>query len=432
MTVRGEAASPQIAASSWRAWLAWTPAALMFGYAFMQRVAPSVMVADLMRDFGVGAAIVGQLSAFYFYSYAALQIPVGMMMDRIGPRRLMTGAALVAACGSFLFAASGGPVAASLGRALVGVGVGFGWVGTCVLAAAWFPPRRFGFLVGAGQLIGMLGGVFGQAPLAAAVDAWGWRVTTGALGAAGGVLGLAVWTLTRDRPAGGGEPRPSRPAGAPSGIRRVIADPQSWIGAWLGLALSAPLLGFMALWAVPFIGARYGVDRATAALVASAGLLGWGAGAPAIGWASDRIGRRRPALFVGTAASTLLMLAIVYLPGLPLFAAGAVLAALGFFGASMIMTFASAREHNLPSASGAAIGFVNTAVVASGAVMQPLLGWLLDLGWTGETVAGARVYPLAAYETALLVLPAVTALAFVACFFYRETWCRQSGEGAPS
>jgi MFS family permease len=208
-----------------------------------------------------------------------------------------------------------------------------------------------------------------------------------------------------------------------------MRSPQNWLGAWIALALSAPLLGFIGLWAVPFIGARYGLPRPEAAAIASLGFIGWGIGAPLTGWVSDRIGRRRPPLLAGTLMTTLIMLAIIYLPGLPPWGMGALMAVLGLFGASMIMTFAAAREHNPPSVGGAAIGFINTGTVGSGALAQPLIGWLLDLSWTGEMAAGARLYPLAAYETALLLLPAWSALAFAACLFYRETYCRQAEAG---
>src|SRR5258705_10372261 len=103
-----------------RAWAAVALGGLFFAYAFVLRVSPSVMVEELMRDFAVGAAVLGNLSAFYFYTYAGLQIPVGLLMDRIGPRRLTAAAALLCAVGSLLFAISDTVALASVGRALIG------------------------------------------------------------------------------------------------------------------------------------------------------------------------------------------------------------------------------------------------------------------------------------------------------------------------
>ena len=78
--------------TAWQAWLAWTVAALFFFYAFVLRVSPSVMVGELMAEFQVGGAVFGTLSSLYFYTYAPLQLPAGMLMDRYGPRRLITAA----------------------------------------------------------------------------------------------------------------------------------------------------------------------------------------------------------------------------------------------------------------------------------------------------------------------------------------------------
>jgi MFS family permease len=177
---------------------------------------------------------------------------------------------------------------------------------------------------------------------------------------------------------------------------------------------------------VPFVSVRFGLPRPEAAAIASLGFFGWAVGAPLTGWISDRIGRRRPPLFAGTAAVTVLMLAVVYAPGLTVATMGALFFAVGLSGATMIMTFAGAREHNAAATSGAALGFVNTGTVASGALAQPLIGWLLDRGWAGELADGARIYPVLAYEHALLLLPAWSALAFLLSLFYRETWCRQA------
>jgi MFS family permease len=323
------------------------------------------MVEELMRDFAVGGAVLGNLSAVYFYAYAGLQVPVGMLVDRVGPRRLMTWAAVLAAFGSFVFAASGGVAIASLGRLMVGAGAAVSWIGTLVMVTRLFPPARFALLAGVAQAVGMAGAVFGQAPLGAAVAAVGWRPTMTALAAA-------------------------------------------------GLLLAA------GLWAVPFIGGRYGIERPLAAAVSSLIFIGWGVAAPLIGWVSDKMARRRRPLIAGGAILTLSTAAIIYLPGLPLAAAALLLFIAGAAGSSMILAYAVVKEHNDPEASGAAYGLVNTAVVGSGALFQPLIGWLLDLGWTGVTDAGARVYSMADYESALAVLPAAGLFGIAAAWSLRE------------
>ena len=142
--------------------LGWATGALFFLYAWILRVSPSVIIDELMRDFAFGAAAVGNLSAFYFYGYAGMQIPVGLLMDRFGPRRLMTLAGLGCAPGCVLFALAPTLWVLSLGRFMIGATAAFSFVGAMMVAGQWFPPARFALLSGLAMMLGMAGGVFGH------------------------------------------------------------------------------------------------------------------------------------------------------------------------------------------------------------------------------------------------------------------------------
>jgi MFS family permease len=154
--------------------------------------------------------------------------------------------------------------------------------------------------------------------------------------------------------------------------------------------------------------------------------IGWGVGAPLVGWYSDRIGLRRPPFIAGLVLCTASMAALVYVPGLPVTGIVALCFLCGFGGSSQIVGFAAVREHNAAGLAGTAIGFVNGAVTGAGALYQPLLGWLLDLAWGGEMHAGARIYDAAAYRSAFGVLVAGSFIGLLCTLAMRETNCRQS------
>ncbi len=352
-----------------------------------------------MRDFAVGGAIVGNLSALYFYGYAGMQIPVGLLLDRFGPRRLMTVAAGVVAVACLTFAWSDGLVGASVARFLIGAGCAFSLVGAMAVAGQWFPRQRFALLAGLAMMFGMAGGVFGQAPLRVAVDATDWRTTMATVGVIGFGLMLAAWVFVRDRRRGSGG------VGAVfEGLRRVAANRETWLNAVAGLGSTGPLLAFAGLWGVPYLQAAHDIDRVAAGTVTSVTFIGWGIGAPLIGWFSDRIGKRRSPLIAGMMLSALSLVAILYLPGIPLWGVGVLCFGIGFGGSAQIVCFALVREHNPPQYSGTAIGMVNALVTGAGALFQPTIGWLLDLGWDGALVDGARVYAVGAYNLAFSVL----------------------------
>jgi MFS family permease len=383
-------------------------------------VVPSVMVGELMRDFSVGAAVLGHLSAAYFYGYAGMQIPVGLLLDRFGPRRLMTVAALVCAGGCVLFATGESLATVTAARFLIGASAAFSLVGSMAMAGQWFQANRFALLSGLAMAAGMAGGVFGQAPVRLAVEASGWRTTTLALAVGGVALSLAAWATVRDRWRGTGGI-----AGVLSGLGTIARHRQTWLIALAGLGTASPLLAFAGLWGVPFLETAYGLSRTSAAVLTSTMIAGWGVGAPLFGWLSDRIGRRWLPIFVGLAVETAALAAVIYIPGLPIPVLATLCFTIGLFGSAQITGFALAKENHPLALSGTALGFVNSMVTGAGALFQPLVGLLLDLAWAGEIAHGVRVYDLHAYRIAFSSLIVCGVAGLVCLCAVRETYCRQ-------
>jgi len=418
------------------AYAGWFLAAAFFFYAWILRVSPSVMVEQLMRDFAVSGAVLGNLSAFYFYAYAGLQMPVGLALDRWGPRRVLSIAVLGAGAGCLIFAAAPSVEVAYLGRTLIGAGAAFGLVGSMVLAGAWFPPRRFALLSGSAMALGLTGGIVGQGPMAVLVEGAGWRASIAYLGIGALVLAVLTWAFTRDRPTAGAEvPAATADAyddGVLRALWRVARRPQTVaIALYAGFA-SSPMLAFGALWGVPYTMTAYGIGRPAAGFATSFLLLGFVIGSPLWGWISDRIGLRKPPALLGTALAGAALTVALWVPGLSFDLYRALLFLTGFGVGAMVVCYALTREHNARGGTGAALGLVNMLAVAGGAVFQPVVGLLLDLGWDGVMAAGARVYSIEAYRAAFLTLPALFALAFVSTLLIRETRCRPVETAAAS
>jgi MFS family permease len=175
---------------------------------------------------------------------------------------------------------------------------------------------------------------------------------------------------------------------------------------------------------VPYIMTAYGLDRAPAAGLVSATLLGWAVGAPVVGWLSDAIGYRQRVLVVAAGSNCALIALLVFLPGLPLAVTVTLMFALGAIGAAMSVSFALAREVTPPAYHGAVTGLVNGATVTSGAVLQPVIGAILDLAWDGTTAGGVRVYTAADYRMAFISLLVWGLMGFALAFTLRETRCR--------
>lgn len=418
--------APARQTGSGKAAIIWSLSALAFGYAFFQRVAPSVMVPDLMAEFAVSGAVLGQLSALYFYPYAAMQLPIGALLDRYGARVMLSLALLVAAAGSAMFALADNLGLAYAGRFLVGAGSAVGFIGSMALASVWFEPRHFAFLTGGAMFFAMMCGIAGQAPLALAVEATGWRATM--LWAAAFAFGLSLLTalIVRNSPVARSAEQendirwPEIWAGLKSSVRRR----EVWRLAIVAMSMSGPMLALGGLWGVPFLTSAYGLDRPASAFYTSLSLFGWALGAPFLGWLSDRIQLRKAPLVACTGLNVASLAAIAFVPGLPLPVIATLFFLSGLTGGTMVITFAIAREVSAKSLHGTVSGIVNGMTVAAGAVLQPVVGWLLDLRWDGTLADGARIYQAADYRFAMIALVVWAGIGFLLTFGLRETRCR--------
>jgi MFS family permease len=401
-------------------WVIWGLAAAFYGYGYFQRVAPSVMTAELMRDFDASAAGLGNLSAYYFYPYALIQIPIGMMIDRLGVRRVLLAAGALCAGGSILFALAPTLGWAATGRILVGTGAGVAWVGTLALAVMWLPANRFAAVTGLSLLVGLVGAVLGQAPLAAFIDAAGWRDAMLWSGIVMAAIAILMVPFVRDKSMHTG---PRHTGSMLGGLSSVLRNPQTWKVAVFTGSLVTPMAAFAGLFGVPFVQEYYGVSKTTAGATVSLILVGWGLGGPIAGWLSDKYQRRKPVMAFGAGVLVIAWLVILLMP-MPLLSFQVLMFVQGVASGAVIINFAVTKESNLPTATGVAMGLINMAGMAASAASLPLVGWLLDLGWDGTMVDGARVYGETVYRQAFTIFPILMACGFVAALLLRETHCR--------
>jgi MFS family permease len=399
-----------------RRWAAWLLASLFFFYAFATRVSPSVMVDTLMRDFMLGAAVLGNLSAIYFYAYASMQIPIGLMLDRFGPARLLAGGALVSGAGCGVFAASDSITMAYAGRFLIGGGAASSWIGALAVIARNFPHQRFAALAGGTQAFGMFGATMGQLPVGLLVNSFGWRTAMWDLGLMGVVLATLIFAIVRDRRL----PHAAAIATG-AGIVAAMKNPQTWLCALFGMAMVGPLVAFAGLWAVPYLMQVHGMTRAGAAGLASIMFVAWAVGSPVLGGISDRLRRRKTIMVVGASGATFLLSTLPFMERAPIWLAAALIVGIGLSSSAYVVGISLARESNPEQITGTTLGLVNTCVISSGAVLQPLIGYILDRHWVGTIADGARIYPPQAFAWALVVLPAAAGIGAVAALLARDT-----------
>lgn len=428
MTSQNSLAASESVSSS-RVIVAYMLGTAFFLYAFVHRVSPSVMTGELMREFTADGTTIGALSSMYFYTYAAIQIPVGVLIDRYGPRKLLAISAVVSAIASFAFAMSTSVFAASVSRAIIGASVAFAFVGTLSIAATFFKPARFAMLAGILLSVGMAGALVGQAPMRLLVEATGWRGSYHVLAVWAVLMSVLAWFIIPRRPV---SESTTGASDRPMVAWPVFSNSQTWICGGIGFGLSSVMLAFGGLWSVPWLMTVYELPAADASLLTSLIFMGWLVGSPVAGWLSDKIQRRKPVLLTGSLVCLASFAVIVLVPGLDRTTLATLYFVNGLGGSCMVVCFGLVREWNTPIGNATAIGFANMCVVGSGALLQPLIGLILDQRWQGSLLEGVRQYPSEAYQSGFIVLLFVLAAANVCVFLIRESFCKQCVGNVPT
>ncbi|MDO8704117.1 MAG: MFS transporter [Sulfuricaulis sp.] len=410
--------------------LRWTAFALVtvsYMLAFFHRVAPAAIASDLQQTFQTSAAALGGLAATYFYVYTVMQIPTGILVDTLGPRRIVTLGGIVAGAGSLLFAQAATLTDASLGRLLIGLGVSVAFIALLKLNAAWFHDRHFGTAVGLTLLLGNVGAVLAAAPFAWVLQYTSWRTVFVVLGGVSFATAVLTWLFVRDHPGEAGLPslreldgeaaHPRHEGHWFKGLMTVLRNRLTWPNFWMNLGIGGPFLAFAGLWAVPFLRDVYGMDRAAATQHTSLMLAGFAIGAMSVGALSDRVGRRKPVLIATALVHLLCWLPLVFSLPLPRLASYLLFLLMGLSAASFTLSWACVKEVNKHALSGMATSVANTGVFLGTGILQPLVGWTIDR-------AGLALGASTQYRLGMLIFLAFVVLGFVGSLRVRETYCR--------
>jgi sugar phosphate permease len=403
-------------------WIIWGCAALFYLYEYVLRVSPSVMTNDLMRDFGTTSTALGVLVSFYYYAYVPLQIPCGVIVDRLGPRRVVTFSAALCTVGSFLFAQSDSLLAAQVARFMMGAGSACAYLSCTKVGADWFPAEKFAVIAGITMMMGTFGGTFGGRPFAILVNAVGWRSSMFIAAAVGIAVTFAAWFIMKDRPKHTLHQEQQVNVSLLDGLKIVASNPQSWLIGIYGGLMYVPLSAFAELWGVPYLMQVYSINNEIASTASAMVFIGMALGSPLGAMLSNKLESRLTVMSWSALLTLAMFMIVIYVPNLPLWMVFSSLFLAGMFCGGQILYFAAAKEINPAYASGTTVGFTNALVMVSGIIFQPLLGMLLDYAWDGSVDAsGMNIYGTEAYKFALTAVPACLLVAWVILRLVKET-----------
>tara|TARA_R110000868_G_scaffold380784_3_gene646997 strand:+ start:2604 stop:3947 length:1344 start_codon:yes stop_codon:yes gene_type:complete len=408
-------------------WVVWGLGAFFYCYEYLLRTMPGLMKAPLTATYHLTDAQFGNLAAFYLYSYVPMQILVGVFMDRFLPRMLLSFAVMCCALGSILFASTNILAVAQAGRLLVGFGSAFAFVGVLKLAAVWLPQNRFALVAGLTSSLGPLGALLGNNFLNFLVIELGWKAVVFISVGFGFTLTYLIWFVIRDG-TGRGRGKLRQPESSFGDLFNdllvVLKKKQIWLNAVFACFGYMTLEVMADLWGTSYLHEGLGLSHNDAVFFNSLIYLGWLFGGPFFGWFSDYIKLRRLPMAIGAVCAATSFTVILFMPHSSRWVLTAMLLCVGFFSAAQALTFTFAKENAAPQVAGSVMAITNLFTMIGGAVLQPLVGVMLDNEHLSAAQFGTHVAQVD-YRNALVIVPIGMVLSLVAIAFMRETHAKQ-------
>lgn len=395
-------------------------ATFFYCYEFLLRILPGTLQGELSEAFGhISATKFGQLAVLYYFAYSPMQLPVGMLIDRFGPRKLLSLACLCCTLGSYLFMQFSSIYSAGIGRFLVGFGSSFAFVGVLTLLTHWLPKRYFSLATGLMTALGMFGLMYGGIKLTELSATMRLDSVLMLTVIAGAVLTLLIFLIVRDAP---GREHISKISLSIffSQVWRVLISREVWLIGLVGASLYTSLSVFGELWGKSYLEQAHHLTKMEAAKVVSAMFVGWAVGAPLTGYWSDRTGRRTRPLVIGAFCALLCIIVVLYVPHLSYGNLIVLLFLYGVFSGTEIIVFAMVKERSGADLSGTVFAAVNMIVTLGAVIYQPLVGFLLDFSYDKVKLSEAMVYSVLDYQRALLVLPLSLIVVMLIGFFLKK------------
>ena len=415
-----------------RRWIIFGICASLFLMSLFYRASSAIIAPDLMHDLRLTHEALGLLGAAFFYSFAVVQIPLGLVLDRIGPRITMSILNILATAGAVVFAHAGGLTGGVIGRALLGLGMAANLMGPLKLFTNWFDPRRFATLSGLLLSLGTLGSLAAATPLAILVQCLGWRRAFYSLAGLNALLAVCLMGFVRDTPQG--EKNPHNTALQPKSSSYRVAPVRMLFSSWSYWAISftaflryGSYASIQALWAGPFLIGFLGLSPVTAGNLLLMLSIGFIIGSPLGGVLSDQILQsRKKAIIAGTTVAAVATVILSQWRSTDHLAMlGALLFGLGFFNSFGQVMYAHIKELMPEEMSASAMTGVNFFTMLGGGVFIHLLGGVM------EHIGAQLATPTKGYEVSFLICSAAFFLSTVLYFTTKDPTVKRNNVEAP-
>ena len=401
-------------------WLIWLILAATYVFVTFHRMSAAVVKDDLQKAFGIGAVQFAVIGSMYFYAYFIMQIPSGILADKIGPKKTVFIFSLIAAVGSIFFGIAPSLNIAYISRFFVGIGVSVVFVCLVKIQSRWFYSRNFALMIGFSGLAANLGAIIAQTPLVIAVNNFGWRNTFVYMGIIMVMFAVLTFIFVKDDPTDMGLPGMDEIENRPrvtvnlnifQALGSILSNPRTWIISIVYIGLYTGYTVILGTFGTPFLMTVYSIKKVEAANYIISAVVGSAVSGLVIGYLSDKFKARKSILIISSVVTLIMWVIFIYVR-LPLTLLSVYLFVFGFMMTAFTLCWTVGNEVNDRRLSGMATGVVNCVGFLGAAIIPVIMGNILDAN---------KNMPEIGYKKAYLVLILLVAVSTVFSFFVTET-----------
>lgn len=388
--------------STFHPWLMWLFAVLFFAYQFIMRVFTGLCVPEIMQKFQVDATDFGLFSAMYYFGYAGMQIPIAFLLDRYGPKLIISLCCLTCASSIILLYFSESWYLALLSRFLIGAGSSAGFLGASKVISLWFPFRTYARMIGLTFSVGLLGAIYGGAPVSQLIDLYGWEHVLLIIGAVGFILTLLIVFVMKPYKVSFIHKSPS----FISNFKSLLSFPALLLMAAANFLMVGPLEGFADVWGVPYLMQVYAFPKEQAAFITSSIFTGMLLGGPLLAFLAEKL--KASSLITGLCGILMASLFAVMLLAkgdLSLIILYIMMFMVGVLCCYQVLVFSIGTSCVPDSMRGVTVAFLNCINMLGGSFFHTTIGFLMDTFGSGKIIEGERIYGKYAYDYALSIIP---------------------------
>ena len=404
-------------------WFAWGATTKFVIIQYYMIIFPGIASVQLMKDFSLDAVQMSFISSVFFYTYILIQIPAGLLLGRYNLNIILFIAIITAFVGCVIFGLAPNYPVAIIGRLVMGLGAGFGFLGMIVTVGRFFPPTSFSFGVGLSQFVSLLFTAFGMRLIEPIITSFGWRGTTVGLAVLGVINAILVFIFLRNAPS-----QPSGEGDTGKGmslwrqLKLAAAEKQIWIAGGFGFCMFSIITVFASLWSLSYLESVYHLTASQAGLALALLFVAAAIGYPSVGRMADKTGKSRPFMIAGSLSALIIMLILIQGFKLPLIMVYVLTCLLGFSACSTMLSYTIPKWRSSPEIESAAISIANLIIMLPGVLIQPLIGFLIQMhsGKSGKDTPGGTHYSAADFQFSHWVFAVLFLIAVILAFMAKN------------